>query len=211
LTGEPWRIKKSVKTVWLLFSRTLIVVDQFVAFRFVRHLLVDDPLRRLSLTNALRHPWLRAHIPFHIFDRNELGDASMNATYDEGEFADENDLPLEAASVSAAPRNGVLQRQSDIVHRAEEEGKALPEPSWEMIAYAAARNDKPSSEKGPNKRMRAELTPLPEDVLDDANMNSSAVEIPGLSAGKVKKSESPDENSANGPRRSRRSKAPRRS
>jgi len=131
--------------------------------------------------------------------------------YDEGEFADETDLLIEEAPVTAAPRNGVLQRQSDIVHRAEEEGKALPEPSWEMMAYAAARDDRPSSEKGPNKRMRAELTPLPEDVLDDANMNSSAVEIPGLSAGKVKKSELPDENSANGPRRSRRSKAPRKS
>jgi len=135
----------------------------------------------------------------------------MTTSYDE-EFVDETNLRLEEASVAAAPRNGVLQRRSDIIQRAAEEGKALPEPSWEMIAYATAREDNPSNEKGPNKRMRAELTPLPEEVLDDANMNSSAVEIPGLSAGKVKKSESPDESSSGGPRRSgRRSKVPRRS
>ena len=132
----------------------------------------------------------------------------MAPSYDD-EFVDETDLQLEEAPVAAAPR---LQRQSDIIHRAEEEGKALPEPSWEMLAYAIAREDNPSNEKGPNKRMRAELTPLAEEFLDDANMNSSAVEIPGLSAGKVKKSESPDESTSGGPRRSgRRSKVPRRS
>lgn len=134
----------------------------------------------------------------------------MTASYDE-EFVDETNLQVEEASAASAPRNGMLQRQSDIVHRAAEEGKALPEPSWEMIAYATTRDDNTSNEKGPNKRMRAELTPLPEEVLD-ADMNSSAVEIPGLSAGKVKKSESPDEGSSSGPRRSgRRSKVPRRS
>lgn len=126
--------------------------------------------------------------------------------YDE-EFVDETNLQVEEA---AAPQNSTLQRQSDIIHRAAEEGKALPEPSWEMIAYATTRDDNLSNEKGPNKRMRAELTPLPEEVLD-ADMNSSAVEIPGLSAGKVKKAELSDESSS-GPRRSgRRSKVPRRS
>ncbi|KIM40164.1 hypothetical protein M413DRAFT_413516 [Hebeloma cylindrosporum] len=180
------------------------------AFRFVRQLLVEDPLRRLSLTNALRHPWLRDHVPFHKLDNDELGDASMTA-YGK-EFVDETNLHTGEGPLAAAPRNGMLQRQSDIIHRAAEEGKALPEPSWEMIAYATARDDNLSNEKGPNKRMRAALTPLPEEVLDDADMNSSAVEIPGLSAGKVKKAESPDESSASGPRRSgRRSKVPRRS
>ena len=62
-----------------------------------------------------------------------------------------------------------------ILHRAAEEGKALPEPSWEMIAYATTRGNS-SNEKGPNKRIRVELTPLPEEVLDDADMNSSALQ-----------------------------------
>lgn len=81
---------------------------------------------------------------------------------------------MEEAPVASMP----FQCQSNIIHRTAEEGKALPEPSWEVIAYAAARDDNSSNAKGENKCMRAELTPPPEEVLDDADTNSGAVEIP---------------------------------
>lgn len=87
---------------------------------------------------------------------------------------DENERPGPAdASTSRAP----LQRRSLVLSQAAEAGEEPIEPSWEMIAYANSREDAagPSEPavKGQNKRIRADLTPVLEDVLDDADMNAS--------------------------------------
>jgi serine/threonine/tyrosine protein kinase RAD53 len=61
--------------------------------------------------------------------------------------------------LKAAP----LQRRSKVVAQANEEpGTGLPEPSMEMIKRAEAQHSGPGATKG-NKRLRSELTPMPED------------------------------------------------
>lgn len=59
----------------------------------------------------------------------------------------------------------VLQRRSHLLSQAAEAGNSLPEPSEEMIARAASQEDAKDF-KGQNKRLRSELTPLPEEVMD---------------------------------------------
>ncbi|KDR75942.1 hypothetical protein GALMADRAFT_68135 [Galerina marginata CBS 339.88] len=149
------------------------------AHQFIRGLLQEDPRRRLSLTNALKHQWLRDHLPFHgpstSPEVDEVYDASMapeDATEQNSLGSDGSDesigLPVDSEAASEHPRNVPLQRRSMVLSQAAELGDKLPEPSWEMIAYATARDDNPigPSGKGQNKRVRADLTPLPEEDAD---------------------------------------------
>jgi len=89
------------------------------------------------------------------------------------------------------------------------------EPSREMIAYAASQDkagESSSSAKGANKRLHAELSPLPEEVLDDAGMDGLSSDEPSTSGRGRIMLPPVNEGSSNGrPRRStRRMKAARR-
>ncbi|KAF8973309.1 kinase-like domain-containing protein [Flammula alnicola] len=109
------------------------------AIDFIRLLLEEHPRRRMSLTNALHHPWLREHIPFHGFSDapDESNDAAMlpdepvvkPATPED--IGNSNGLPT--ADIFGAGPGHRLQRR-----KVGEEGEKLPEPSWEMVAYANA-------------------------------------------------------------------------
>ncbi|KAF9566802.1 Pkinase-domain-containing protein [Agrocybe pediades] len=141
------------------------------AILFIRGLLEEDPRMRMSLTQALRHIWLRQHLPFHGYS----SDASM---YEQDEEYSQEDLPAIEA-VPGPSGSQPLQRRSMVLSVAAEAGNNLPEPSWEMLSYAAAHNDsQPSNNvavagKGQKKRVRADLTPLPEESLDTPAANEN--------------------------------------
>jgi len=128
-------------------------------------------------------------------------------------------LQESASEVPSPLRTAPLQRRSLVLSEAAETGNRLPEPSWEMIAYAASQEqekagESSSSAKGANKRIHAELSPLPEEVLDGAGMDTlSSGDDPSTSGkGKCASPSAPDEDSSNErPRRStRRNKVARR-
>lgn len=146
---------------------------------FIRQLLVPDPRCRMSLTSALDDPWLAQHIPFHLNndpssdhdDDNMIPDAEPDARM-ESSVAEMQAGPGTSTNNGSRP----LQRRSLVLSQAAEAGIRLPEPSLEMIDYVSSR-DEPSNiastaVKGPNKRVRADLTPLPEELPDDANMSN---------------------------------------
>jgi ser/thr/tyr protein kinase RAD53 len=125
-------------------------------------------------------------------------------------------MQLQGSTLEGTPRTAPLQRRSLVLSEAAEAGNLLPEPSWEMIAFAASQDkagESSSSAKGVNKRLHAELSPLPEEVLDDAGMDGLSSDEPSTSGmGRIMLPPSVDEDSSNGrPRRStRRMKAARR-
>lgn len=148
----------------------------------------------MSLTDALQHPWLAYHSPFHKDEDEALKKAAAAAAA----AANGNPFGHESAS-----QERPLQRRSDVIAHAAMEGNVLPEPSWEMISYAARDGrmalGAAQQQKGQNKRVHADLSVLPEESVEDANMNPPAALVG-------------DENSSDAPRRSgRRSKVPRRS
>ncbi|KAF7305784.1 Pkinase-domain-containing protein [Mycena chlorophos] len=96
-------------------------------------------------------------------------------------------------------KNG-LNRRSDVLHHAQVTGSQLPEPSWEMVKFAQSQEQQSEptstpkltatgeqvggktpngSGKGPNKRMRSELTPLPEENGHARAVESSPLSSPG--------------------------------
>lgn len=76
----------------------------------------------------------------------------------------------------------VLQRRSHLLSQAAEAGDLLPEPSQEMIARAVSQEDA-RDPKGQNKRLRSELTPLPEEIMKgDERSPKSAIDDPNQDA-----------------------------
>jgi len=154
------------------------------AYTFIRGLLREDPRQRLSLTNALDHPWLLSYTPVYPSERRpEKPIISRNAQSitHAGVTEDFIGMQLQGSTLEGTPRPAPLQRRSIVLSEAAETGNSLPEPSSEMIAYATSQDmagESSSSAKGANKRLHAELSPLPEEALDDAGM----VRMDGLSS-----------------------------
>ncbi|KAG5642826.1 hypothetical protein DXG03_002057 [Asterophora parasitica] len=191
------------------------------AREFIQLLLEDSPRDRMTLTDALQHPWLTSYTRVYDHDgvdvlHNEppTTDSSMiSATSSVDSFRNSvnegfqnmhiqpgSSVPaVPGAFPDAGPSNGAgtsnvnregsktapLQRGSHVLQKAAEEGKQIPEPSWEMLAHAAAQqqhdqaaaagpsNSNPNG-KGPNKRVHSELTPLPEETSMDAVIDGSS-------------------------------------
>ncbi|KAF8798744.1 Pkinase-domain-containing protein [Phlegmacium glaucopus] len=155
------------------------------AYTFIRGLLREDPRHRLSLTKALDHPWLLSYTPVYPSSRRPEKPTSIKAQNVTRAGVTEDFIAMQLQESTSEVRNpsrtAPLQRRSLVLSEAAESGNRLPEPSWEMIAYAASQEqekagESSSSAKGANKRIHAELSPLPEEVLDDAGMD-------GLSSG----------------------------
>ncbi|KAF5385763.1 hypothetical protein D9615_002536 [Tricholomella constricta] len=198
---------------------------------FIRGLLEEDPRQRMTLTEALTHPWLASYTP--VYDHRAgnttssipTGDYSMVSSAGDSDdsfrgsvnagFQKLHIQPSTASSIPAIPgafpngsvaagikrdisRTAPLQRGSHVLLQAAEEGKPIPEPSWEMIANAAAQQQQdqqvagPSNwnAKGQNKRVYSELTPLPEEASVDAVINGSS---PSSNAPASKKSTGSDD------------------
>ena len=122
-------------------------------------------------------------------------------------------MQLQGSTLEDTPRTAPLQRRSLVISEAAETGNRIPEPSWEMIAYAASQDNaddssstaSSSTAKGVNKRLHAELSPLPEEVLDDADMDGLSSDEPSTSGKGRVVLPLADEDSLNGrPRRSTR-------
>jgi len=196
--GVPSRPVKSPKSVSSSYLSRRNRLTHYAARNFIRALLEEDPSRRMSLTDALQHPWLAQHSPFHKDEDEALKKAAAAAAAAAAANGNGNPFGHESAS-----QERPLQRRSDVLAHAAMEGNVLPEPSWEMISYAA-RDGRTTlgaaqQQKGQNKRVHADLSVLPEESVEDANMNPPAALVG-------------DENSSDAPRRSgRRSKVPRRS
>jgi serine/threonine/tyrosine protein kinase RAD53 len=74
-----------------------------------------------------------------------------------------------------------LQRRSHVLSQAAEDGKALVEPSWEMVAAATAQDQTTGPSKGQNKRVHSELTPLSEEAsMDNGLVGSSPLSEVGV-------------------------------
>jgi serine/threonine/tyrosine protein kinase RAD53 len=70
-----------------------------------------------------------------------------------------------------------LQRRSHVLSQAAEDGKPPVEPSWEMVAAATAQDQVAGSSninKGQNKRVHSELTPLSEEASMDNGADGSS-------------------------------------
>ncbi|KAF9478621.1 Pkinase-domain-containing protein [Pholiota conissans] len=143
------------------------------AVNFIECLLQFRPRQRMSLTKALHHEWLRHHLPFHCVTEPDepQGDASM----------DEEPQYHEYPSLDPPEGMGSTRRPGRLVRRqAAEEENHLPQPSMEMLEYAAMQdvNTGAAPAKGLKKRVHAELTPLQEEAtIGEAQTERSATPV----------------------------------
>ncbi|KAF8161058.1 kinase-like domain-containing protein [Crassisporium funariophilum] len=189
------------------------------AISFIRNLLRDDPRQRMSLTKARGHPWLLSYTPVYNLPLPGVPKPSSNppATTAQGQSAGAGHgspfiSDIAQAGSSRGARTAPLQRRSQVLSQAAESGSSLPEPSWEMIAYAASQEQEKAAtnpaNKGPNKRVHAQLTPLPEEAVDDTKMDS--LDIADISPPGLRRSRDlPDEDNSVPRRSTRRNKVAR--
>ncbi|KAK2463294.1 hypothetical protein APHAL10511_004949 [Amanita phalloides] len=139
---------------WATLTNASVSIE---AQSFIRNLLEENPSRRMSLTNALRHPWLTSYVPVYH---------NLSSSFDSDDISMVSSLTTTASkSRSEGSRAIVLQRRSHLLSQAAEVGNMLPEPSEDMIARAVSQEDARDA-KNQNKRLYSELTPLPEEVMD---------------------------------------------
>ncbi|PFH44973.1 hypothetical protein AMATHDRAFT_164241 [Amanita thiersii Skay4041] len=121
---------------------------------FIRRLLEENPTQRLSLNNALQHPWLQSYrtTPKPTF--------SNSSHLSEMSFVSISPNSTGSSNVQPSYHLKPLQRRSYLLAQAAESGSPLPQPSEEMITNALQPDLTQS--KAIHKRMRSELTPYPE-------------------------------------------------
>ncbi|KAL4073772.1 kinase-like domain-containing protein [Scleroderma yunnanense] len=131
---------------------------------FIRELLEYDPLKRLSLTAARRHPWLNQnrpasqpreiHVDSSVASFGPVGssltslpdedialmDAAIHDDEIDGDGPGGMQTKLEKLQLNQQQRNGrhALQRRSQVLAEAAEHEMGLPEPSWQMLNTAGA-------------------------------------------------------------------------
>lgn len=130
----------------------------------------EDPRRRMSLKDALEHPWLQSYTPVYTLDDISRHTSSSVNGQQYGEAGVTNDF-IGLQIQPSVPRAGtsksrVLQRRSQVLSQAAEDDKiTLSEPSSEMIAHAVAQEKSAAGPRtrGGQKRLRGQLTPLLEE------------------------------------------------
>lgn len=143
----------------------------------------EDPSQRMSLTDALYHPWLASYVAEHPIPSADAAfsqNSSQNSSQGSGATR-----YLDQLGFHSVPEVRPLQRRSDIMNQAAEGSRAVPQPPPEMIAHAYALDEEEeelsqrlSQSQGQNqvstyqaptrgKRVRANLTPLDEDSEDE--------------------------------------------
>ena len=163
-----------------------------IAESFIRCLLEEDPKRRMTMKEALQHPWLSTYTPF--YGSSSLAGSPTN--FDDGSFRSSMSEGFQNLNIQGSytdpttsgdgmtgvrredSRTGRLQRRSHLLSQAAEEGKEMPEPSQEMVANASSQEARAAgtstATKGQNKRVYSELTPLPEDVPMEGETGGSS-------------------------------------
>ncbi|CAL1705942.1 unnamed protein product [Somion occarium] len=142
---------------------------------FIRKLLERHPERRMTLTDARNHPWLRGLNP-----NPGAQDLSMRSPSRDDMSMDEDQpssQPDESSLNEAGSQRtgGRLVRRRQVIDEAAEKGESLPEPSQEMLRHAEQENAKyytGTKQSRPNKRKVGEhfdesLTPMPEANEED--------------------------------------------
>lgn len=136
------------------------------ALSFLHALMQEDPRRRMSLKDALEHPWLQSYTPVYTMD--DISHTSSSVTGQQyGEAGVTNDfIGLQIQPSVPKAKSRVLQRRSQVLSQAAEDDKiTLSEPSSEMIAHAVAQERSAAGPmtRGGQKRLRGQLTPLLEE------------------------------------------------
>lgn len=135
-------------------------------YHFIQMLLQEDAAKRMSLTDALSHPWLQSYIPVFPVPQATVPRRGPRAGITH------NMLGLQVRSGASLRTDGSLpaplQRRSDILSQAAEGTRNVPQPSAEMIANANAMENK----RG--KRGRGNLAPLDEEEDSDDQGPSSS-------------------------------------
>ena len=200
LIGVVWPRPKSAPMVRLggseIWSPGLTTLVS-IADHFIRCLLEEDPKRRMTMKEALQHPWLSTYTPFYGSSSLAGSPKDPSRDSDDGSFRSSMSEGFQNLNIQGSytdpttsgegtsgirredSRTGRLQRRSDLLSRAAEEGKAMLEPSQEMVANASSQEARAAgtstaATKGQNKRVYSELTPLPEDVPMEGGSGGSS-------------------------------------
>ncbi|KAH6913842.1 CAMK/RAD53 protein kinase [Coprinopsis sp. MPI-PUGE-AT-0042] len=154
---------------------------------FIRSLLQEDPPSRMTLTEALDHPWLQSYTPLADEDYIPIGHPS-NADMDDGpDVSAPNGQAgvshvfhaLQIQPSSEHQGNRPLERRSKVLSQAEEGVRSVPEPSQQMIANAEA-TEKAATRR--SKRVRANLTPMQEESDESSSSGGAGQAAAGSSS-----------------------------
>jgi hypothetical protein len=131
----------------------------------------------MSITESLDHPWLLNHLPFHPpdFDEFQLTYADFNSHMNISHTGMSEPLGMDSFGSDGhhgGSPTSTLRRRKDVVAEAEKDGQVLPDPPSEMEANLTRANP-PAAGRG-NKRVRAELSVLPEDSLEQVYAEAAA-------------------------------------
>lgn len=156
-----------------------------IAVNFIAALLQVDPNVRLSMTESVNHPWLKAHTPFHPPDFDEVNgvlDNDMRMSVTSG-FPEHDHNSLNTGPPHSSPTSA-LKRRKDVIAEADEGKVVLPEPSSEMFANITREGSSVATpSKGQNKRVHAELSVVPEDSLEHVYNAAAAAAAAAGAAG----------------------------
>ena len=187
-----------------------------LALNFIYSLLQSNPNHRMSIAQSLHHPWLESHTPFHPPDFDEFQrtyemDARMSISHI-GFGEDIGFGPHEPGGHHGGSPTSALRRRKDVIAQADEGRVLLPEPSSEMVANIT-RQGPSTPVRSQNKRVREQLSVLPEDSLAYVYAEADARHAAAAAANLNANANVPMDGggASDGRRRSgRRTKAPRR-
>ncbi|KAF9497953.1 kinase-like protein [Pleurotus eryngii] len=109
---------------------------------FIRSLLVDNPTRRMTLTDALHHPWLQSYTPVYTPSSYLQQHSSTGSSIPSDDFSMLSDIPEGNEPGSShnvvdikreGSRSQPLQRRARVLEDAAEGKGEILQPSQEMI------------------------------------------------------------------------------
>ncbi|KAJ8695899.1 hypothetical protein PTI98_005810 [Pleurotus ostreatus] len=142
---------------------------------FIRSLLVDDPRRRMTLTDALHHPWLASYTPVYTPSPYLQQHPSTGSSIPSDDFSMlsdilEGDEPGSSNNIVDIKREGSrsqpLQRRARVLEDAAEGKGEILQPSQEMINAVLLLEPANAAQKIDRKRA----------LDEDAEMESAAEE-----------------------------------
>ncbi|KAF4597866.1 hypothetical protein EYR38_006258 [Pleurotus pulmonarius] len=142
---------------------------------FIRSLLVDNPDRRMTLTDALHHPWLQSYTPVYAPSSYLQQHSSTGSSIPSDDFSMLSDIPEgdepgsshNVVDIKREPsRSQPLQRRARVLEDAAEGKGEILQPSQEMINAVLLSEPENAVQKIDRKRA----------LDEDAEMESAAEE-----------------------------------
>lgn len=144
-----------------------------LAQSFIRSLLVDNPSRRMTLTDALHHPWLQSYTPVYTPSSYLQQHSSTGSSIPSDDFSMLSDIPegdepgSSHIDVKREPsRSQPLQRRARVLEDAAEGKGEILQPSQEMINAVLLSEPENAAQNIDRKRA----------LDEDAEMESAAEE-----------------------------------